>query len=347
MITRLSNQELFRFCEQFSIILHSGMSAIEGLALLNDDSQSQRGKELLSALYKDMEKSGSLAHAMKKSGAFPDATAAYVRTGEETGCLDEVMSGLASFYQKEIQITQQIRSAVTYPLVMLGMMTAVIVLLLVKVLPVFRQVFRQLGLEMTGISGILLGIGETISRYSTVFLILLAIIIGLLFFLAIHPKGQMLVKKMVYLIPGMKEIPITLDYSRLCQCISMGIRSGLSPELYIELAGTVVSQPETKERLTVIQEQLSEGLDLTEAIAKSGLFKTMEFRLISLSIHAGTSDEVMAKLSLQYEERSVGTISHIVSILEPTIVIILSLLVGLILLSVMMPLLGLLSEMIA
>ena len=87
MITKLNNRELFQFCEQFSIILRSGMSAIEGLAILNDDSQTERGKEILTFLYKDMEESGSLAHAMEQSGAFPASAAAYVRTGEETGCL--------------------------------------------------------------------------------------------------------------------------------------------------------------------------------------------------------------------------------------------------------------------
>mgnify|MGYP007049171803 CR=1 FL=1 len=64
MITKLNNRELFQFCEQFSIILRSGMSAIEGLAILNDDSQTERGKEILTFLYKDMEESGSLAHGI-------------------------------------------------------------------------------------------------------------------------------------------------------------------------------------------------------------------------------------------------------------------------------------------
>lgn len=347
MMTRLNNRELFQFCEQFSIILRSGMSAIEGLTILNDDSQTDRGKEILTFLYEDMEESGSLAHAMTKSGVFPSSATAYVRAGEETGCLDEVMSGLASFYQKEIQISDQIQSAITYPLVMLGMMTAVIVLLLVKVLPVFRQVFRQLGLEMTGISGALLGMGEAFGHYSTVFLVLLAVIVGFLFFLSLHPKGQQLVHKAIYHFPGMKEIPANLDYSRLCQCISMGIRSGLSPELCVELAGAIVSEPEIKEKLSVCQKQLEQGYGFTEAITESGLFKSMELRLISIGFQAGASDEVMEKLSLRYEETSVGSISHIVSILEPSIVIVLSLLVGLILLSVMLPLLGLLSEMIA
>ena len=79
MITKLNNRELFQFCEQFSIILRSGMSAIEGLAILNDDSQTERGKEILTFLYKDMEESGSLAHTMEQSGAFPASAAAYVR----------------------------------------------------------------------------------------------------------------------------------------------------------------------------------------------------------------------------------------------------------------------------
>lgn len=347
MITKLNNRELFQFCEQFSIILRSGMSAIEGLTILNDDSQTERGKEILTFLSKDMEESGSLAHAMEQSGAFPASAAAYVRTGEETGCLDEVMKGLSAFYAKEIQITDQIQSAVAYPLVMLGMMTAVIVILLVKVLPVFRQVFRQLGLEMSGISGALLGIGETLSSYSTAFLVLLAAMIGFILFLVLHPKGQELIRKIVCRFPGMKEIPVNLDYSRLCQCISLGIRSGLSPELCVELAGAVVTQTEIREKLASIQKQLAEGYGFTEAITESGLFKAMELRLISLGFQAGASDEVMEKLAEQYEEKSTDSVSHIVSILEPTIVIVLSILVGLVLLSVMMPLLGLLSEMIA
>ena len=347
MIAKMTNQELFQFCEQFSIILRSGMSVIEGLTLLNDDSQSPRGKEILTFLSRDMEESGSLAHAMEESGAFPGSAVAYVRTGEETGCLDEVMSGLASFYQQEIQISGQIQSAVTYPLTMLGMMAAVIVILLVKVLPVFRQVFRQLGLEMTGISGALLGMGEAMSHYSAVLLFLLVLILALIIFLRFHPKGQQMIHKAVYHFPGMKEIPLALDYSRLCQCLSMGIRSGLPPELYMELANAVVSWPDLRQKLSLTQEKLGKGIGFAEAIEECQLFQTMELRMISLGIQAGAADEVMEKLTQRYEEKSLGTVSLIVSILEPTIVIALSFLVGLVLLSVMMPLLGLLSEMIA
>lgn len=347
MRTRLNNHELLQFSEQFALILRSGMSAIEGLSILNDGAQAPQDKELLDFLSKDMEESGSLAHAMKESGAFPASASAYVHAGEETGCLDEVMSGLAAFYQKEIQIREQVQSAVAYPLVMLGMMVAVILILLVKVLPVFRQVFRQLGLEMTGISGILLGMGESLSRYSTVFLVLLAVVAALILFFCLHPQGQRLIRKALYHFPGMKELPASLDYSRLCQCISMGLRSGLPPELCVQLADALISQPEIKEKLSLTGKYLEEGCGFTEALTESGLFVAMELRLIALGVQAGASDEIMARLSERYEEKASDSISHMVSILEPTIVIFLSLLVGLVLLAVMMPLLGLLSEMIA
>ena len=88
-------------------------------------------------------------------------------------------------------------------------------------------------------------------------------------------------------------------------------------------------------------------MDLQKPSRNPDFFKAMELRLISLGFQAGASDEVMEKLAEQYEEKSTDSVSHIVSILEPTIVIVLSILVGLVLLSVMMPLLGLLSEMIA
>lgn len=347
MIAKLNNRELLQFCEQFSLILRSGMSAIEGLSILNDDSQTPRGKELLTCLSKDMEESGSLAHAMKESGAFPDSASAYVRAGEETGCLDEVLSGLAAFYQKEIQTKEQIQNAIAYPLIMLGMMIGVIVILLVKVLPVFRQVFRQLGLEMTGLSGALLGMGEALSRYSTIFLVFLAVLAVLILFFCFHSRGQAWIRGAVYHLPGMKDIPVFLDYSRLCQCISMGLRSGLPPELCMQLADDLISKPEIREKVSLTLNSLEEGAGFTEALTQSQLFTAVDLRLISLGIQAGAADEILGKLAQRYEENSGDAISHMVSILEPTIVIFLSLLVGLVLLAVMMPLLGLLSEMIA
>lgn len=342
----LTNQELFHFCEQLSIILHAGISSTEGLHILYDDSKSARSREIFELLIKSQEETGSLSQALTDTGIFPASMIAYVNTGEETGCLDEVMASLADHYHQEIELSHSIRSAVTYPLIMLGMMGAVIVILLVKVLPVFQQVFRQMGMEMNGLSSGLLQTGSVISRYSAIFLTILAVLILCTVVLCCTAKGREMLGRFASHIPQIKDIPVTMDYGRLTQAISMGLRSGLGPESSLELADNLLSHPLVKARLTKAMSLLNEGALFTEAMTESGLFQGMDARLIAISIRAGATDEVMVKLSDRYREESISIVERTISIVEPTIVILLSILVGLVLLSVMMPLLGILSDMI-
>ena len=124
----------------------------------------------------------------------------------------------------------------------------------------------------------------------------------------------------------------------------LGLRSGLSPETSLELTKDLISQPVILERLRKASSILDSGETFSRALTESGLFGGMEGRLITISFYSGSSDETFRRLSRQYTKRSIDLISQAVSIVEPTIVILLSLLVGLVLLSVMMPLLGILSD---
>lgn len=347
MALKLTNQELFHFCEQFSIILHSGMPSVEGLRLLMEDAENKEGKDFMESLLTEMEMSGDLSETLKKSGAFPDSMVSYVRLGEHTGCLDEVMTILTKFYQQEIETAEQIRSAVTYPLIMLGMMAVVIVILLMRVLPVFSQVFRQMGIEMTGISASLMGMGISIQRYSYIFFFLIAVIVAFVLYFCLHPKGKQQMNELITRLPYFREIPSSMDCSRMAQGISMGLRSGLSPEDSMEMAIDLVTTPEIREKLQKAVEKLRDGESFSESIMNARLFGGMEARLITIGFQSGSADDVMQRLSERYQENSIALISQAISILEPTIVIILTVLVGLVLLSVMIPLLGILSELMA
>ena len=333
MKNKLTARELSSFCGQMGMLLHSGISTAEGLHILCDESKTDADRQILTPLIRSVEENGSLSRALDESGIFPTSMTAYVRTGEETGCLDEIMESLSSHYEQEEEISGQIRSAVTYPLLMLGMMAVVILVLLIKVLPVFQQVFNQMGMEMNGVSRGLLNAGNVISRYSSVFLILAAALIGCILFFSLTEKGHSLLRKMAIHLPFFREIPVAMDY-----------RSGLSPETSLELTKDLISQPVILERLRKASSILDSGETFSRALTESGLFGGMEGRLITISFYSGSSDETFRRLSRQYTERSIDLISQAISIVEPTIVILLSLLVGLVLLSVMMPLLGILSD---
>ena len=168
------NPELSGFCSQMAMILHSGISPLEGITIMLEDSTSEQEKEILQRILDTLMETADFSLSLKETGLFPSYLVHMVQIGEETGTLDEVMSALGEHYEREDSIAKSIRNAVTYPMIMIGMMLVVILVLLVKVMPIFNQVFVQLGTEMTGFSGALMQIGNAISRYSVVLVVLLA-----------------------------------------------------------------------------------------------------------------------------------------------------------------------------
>ena len=343
---KLTNEELFHFCEQFSILLHSGISCAEGLELMLDDSRTQRGKDFFQLLLTDFEQNGSFSQALKNSGYFPESMISYVNIGEETGCLDEVLKSLSEHYEQEIEISENIRSAVTYPLLMLAMMGTVIVILLVKVLPVFQQVFRQMGLEMNNFSNGLLNVGVVISRYFAVLMILILVAIAGVVTLFFTEKGRSCLHQLSFKLPYIREISISADYARLTQAIAMGIHSGLDHVVTLEMAQDLLSHPDIRKKTEKACNLLENGVLFEDALSESGLFEGLNARLITVGLRAGAADEVMTRLADRYRDLSLTATGNIISVVEPSIVILFSLLVGLVLLSVMMPLLGILSEIV-
>lgn len=340
----LTARELSNFFGQLGMLIHSGISVTEGLAILQDESQTDTDREIITALLTSMEETGSLTQAMETSERFPHSSVSYIKTGEETGCLDEILNSLALHYEQEQEVSEQIRSAVTYPLIMLGMMGIVIVVLLVKVLPVFQQVFQQMGMEMNTLSLGLLKAGSILSNYSGIFLLLVVLLIVLILFLSLSEKGHTYLRNAAYHLPVFRDIPLAADYGRLAQGLSLGLKSGLTPDTSLELSAEMVSHPLILKRLEETGHLLEEGTPFYQALTDSKLFTGMEGRLISVGFQSGSADEALNQLSVKYREKAVDLISEAISIVEPTIVIILSLLVGLVLLSVMMPLLGILSD---
>ena len=331
MKAKLTNQELFYFCEQFSILLHSGISCAEGIQLMLEDSHTQKGRDFFQSLQTDYEENGSFHISLHNTGLFPDSMISYVKIGEETGCLDEVLNSLSLHYQQEMEISENIKSAITYPLLMLVMMAAVILILLAKVLPVFRQVFQQMGLEMNQFSNGLFHAGSMISQYCAVVFDVILVMIAAFAVLFFTSKGRIYLQNLAGHLPHIREISISADYARLTQAIAMGLHSGMDHITTLEMAGQLISQPDIKKKKA-------------KALSDSELFQGMEARLITVGLRAGSADELLFRLAQRYRDSSLTVTGNLISIVEPTIVIIFSVLIGLVLLSVMMPLLGVLSD---
>lgn len=138
----LSLSEIAAFCSQIAMILKAGISMSEGMAIIEEDMKNPHGKAIMQQLHQSVDEGSTLHQAMASTGKFPKYVMDMTQIGETTGRLEEVMDSLNAYYEREEAIAQSIRSAITYPVIMLLMMVAVISVLVVKVLPIFNQVFR-------------------------------------------------------------------------------------------------------------------------------------------------------------------------------------------------------------
>lgn len=340
----LSNTELTTFCSQFALILRSGISSLEGLSIMQEDTPKGEGQELLSGMIRTMEETGSLYEALTASEVFPPYLCSMVEIGEQSGRLDDVMASLSEHYRREDEMAKNIKSAVSYPLVMLGMMIVVIFVLIVKVLPVFNEVFQQLGTGLGGISGTILSLGNTVSRYALVFVLVAAVIAGLFLYFAFTTKGRRQIRVFARSFLPTRKLMQKIACSRFASGMYLSLSSGLDTDQSLEMVSRLVDHPVIQEKIRNIQALILEGTSFADAVSQTNMFSGIYARMVSIGYKTGAMDDVMKQISVQYDEEIDSRMSDLVAKLEPTLVAILSIIVGLILLSVMLPLMGIMSN---
>lgn len=339
-----SNMEVSSFCGQFALILKSGISSIEGITIMQEDASSAEERQIMQTILENIQESGYLYQALQDTGLFPSYMLRMIEIGEETGTLDEVMAALSEHYDREDSIAKSIKNAVTYPLIMAGMMVVVIIVLLVKVMPIFNQVFIQLGTEMTGFSRTLMNMGNAINRYSIVFIVILVLIAALLLYGTRTSGGRRMFRRLGYRLKFIRAIYEQIAACRFASGMALTLSSGLNPERSMELVTALNDDVHFQKKIDSCQNLVNEGKDLSEALFGAGIFTGMYARMASIGGKTGSMDQVMDKIAGLYQDEIDTRMNNALAVLEPTLVIALSLIVGVILLSVMLPLMGIMSS---
>lgn len=341
---RLSNQEIASFCSQTAMLFQAGIAPIEGMHILLNDSASTEGRQILETILHTCEQGEPFGKALAAAEVFPDYVLHMIALGEESGNLDDVMQSLADYYEREDAISASIRNAVAYPFLMIGIMMLVIFVLLGKVMPIFNQVFIQLGSEMSGLSASLLHLGNSLNRYSLVILLVLAALV-LIFLLAAKTKpGQRLTRRFLSVFPLTRGFYAKMAAARFAGGMALAISSGMDTFSSLDLVAELTDHKGMQEKIAACRKSIEEGANLSEALTSSGIFSNLYSRMVAVGFKTGSIDTVMQKIADQYDRETEQKIHSIISILEPTLVIILSLIVGMVLLSVIFPLMGIMSS---
>ncbi len=341
----LSNTELSYFCGQMSMIIRAGISSIEGLYMMADDSEATADeKKLYKELQTKLEEGGYLYTALESVGVFPSYMVNMTRIGEETGTLDNVMDALRRHYTREEEIRQSIRQAVTYPIVMAGMILVVILVLLLQVMPVFRQVFRQLGSEMTGFAGALFSAGDIIRRYSIVFVVILVAILLIAVICVRTEGGRKAGIGFLSKFRFFKKLRNDISTSRFADGLALALRSGFSPDFGIEMVSEIIEDKAFSAKIDTCKQKLTDGSPFDEALKESQILSGVPARMMTIGNRTGSADTVMEQISDLSQKRIDTSISNALGTIEPVLIVLLSLIIGAILMSVMFPLLGIVSS---
>ena len=338
----LNHKELASFCKQMAMILDSGLSTIEGISLMMEDCKEDE-KVILENIYQDLLEI-PFSSALKKQNIFPDYMIQMIEIGEETGRNDEVMKALYQHYLREDALSQSIKNALTYPMVMISMMLIVIFILLTKVMPLFNQVFQQLGQEMTGLSKGLLVLGNSLSQFISIFIVIIVLLVLLIIYLLKSKKGKQKLNHFLAYLPFTKSLFFKISMCHFASGLALALKSGLVQERSIDLAKELVDNDTFLTNINQAKREIDEGQSMSNAFSKNHLFTGIQSRMILIAEKTGQIDQIMDDIANQLEEEIDDQISSFINILEPTLVIILSIIVGIILLSVMLPLLGIMSS---
>ncbi|MBR5578999.1 MAG: type II secretion system F family protein [Lachnospiraceae bacterium] len=337
--------ELSAFTAQLALILKSGLSSYEGISAMLEDAATAEEINILTAVQESLSMGEDLSKALEKTALFPSYMVEMIKIGEQTGRLDDVMELLSSHYDREDFIAKSLKNALTYPLVMASIMILVIVVLLVKVLPIFNQVFIQLGSEMTGLSAVLMNVGLTLNRYSLLFIILILVIAAFFFYVSKTASGKKIFKSVCYKFSFTRALLEETAACRFASGLALTLGSGLGNEQGLTMVQSVNTDPYFDKKIASCIEFLSTGMDLSLALQKSHIFSGIHARMISIGEKTGAVDRAMEGVASKYQDNIDFRITRALSVIEPTLVISISLVVGVILFSVMLPLIGIMSGM--
>ena len=344
----MSSEELSSFCDQIALMLSSGMTLRDGIEMLAEDEMKEKNLKVrpYTNLYKVVDETGSLYIAMKENEEdWPSYMIEMVDIGEQTGRLEDIMISLSKYYQREGRIRSAAVSAITYPLVLGVMLVVIIAILLWRVLPVFRRVLESIGVGGSGSSSFLMQVG-TYAGWAVLILIGLVIIAAIVIIILLKSKARNKTMKFLKnLFPPVRKLTEKLSASRVAGILGLMMTSGFPMENALEMAPAALADEESVEKVRFIREEMKKDQTFTDALSKSGLFADFHNRMLKVGAASGHEPQVMDKIAEIYEEQVEDGLDRLISIVEPTLVALLCIVIGAILLSVMLPMAGVLSSM--
>lgn len=342
---QLNYKEKQIFCSQLETVLSSGMSLIEGLELLCTNETAKVAE--LAKLIKDKVSDGtSLYNAIKDLPQSDDYFKKMIEIGEINGRLDVVLKELADYYEREDSLQKKIGEAITYPLVLMWMMFAILLVLFTKILPIFNNIMNKMGITYTGLTLVL----NNVSRVLTIACIACLSVFSVLsiaYFVYLKVTNDTTInEKIIGKLSITRRLYKAVNISKLTYALSLFVSSGYPLEESVKYLENVTDDPELNKKVLNIKNNIKDnGMTFTDAVVKEEIYKGSAKGILSIGLKAGRQEDTFKKLVKVYEDNIEDETNHFLNVIEPVVVACLSFVVGIALISIMLPLISIMGSL--
>lgn len=331
-------KDLSVFCRQFYTMLNAGVPILTCLEILSNQIENKKLKEATKDINEEVEKGGVLSDAMRKhTDVFPELFVSLVASGEASGNLDAIMLRMATHYEKENKITNKVKSALIYPIILGVVSTAAVVFILTYVMPTFTQIFEQSGTVLPWSTRFLLGLSEGIkNNWIAIIVTIIISTFGLNMFLKTE-QGKLTSSKLKLKLPILKKLNQMIIVSRFTRTLSTLIASGLSLIQALEIVSSVAGNKIAEMALLKIKDKVMRGESLYSSMVESGIFPAMLYSMIKIGEETGSLDDILNKTADFYDEELESVIQTSVALMEPILIVVMGIAIAFIVASIMIP----------
>jgi Type II secretory pathway, component PulF len=337
IFNRVTLRDLSVFCRQFSTVISAGITVMNSLDIMRQQTENKKLKEIIEQLFEEVQKGRSLSSVMREHKEFPLLFINMVEAGESSGQLELMLNKMALYYEKEYRLRSKIRSALTYPIVISIVAVAVVIFMVTTIIPTFANMITSGGGKLPLPTRILLGLSYGISHYWLIILIVIVLVAYLFRKYSKTAEGRYRNHKFLLNCPVIGKVNRKIVTSRFSSTLSILLGSGIPVIQAMDIVEKTVTNAVVEKGINKCKDEIKRGAGLSRPIAGMGIFPPMLTEMISIGEESGQIDDMLFKTSEFYDSEVDIAVSNLTTLLEPIIIVFLGVIVAFIVISIVMP----------
>jgi type II secretion system protein F len=335
---RIKTKEITNFTRQLSDLLTAGLTLTSGLRILVNQTENPKFREVIRAVRDDVQSGGTLAEALARHPkVFNHLFISMIRAGELGGLLETVLMRLADFQEKEDELKGKILSALAYPMVMILVGSAAVLLLMGYVIPKFTKMFEEMDIPLPLPTQILVTTSHLIQTYWWLILLIVGGGVVILRRVMKSKEGKQYFDAWQLKIPVIGELLLKREIARFCRTFGELLKNGVNILQALQISSETMSNQVIAAEIIKIKTNVSEGEKLSDPLKDSKIFPPVVVNMIAVGEESGHLENVLMKIAVSFENDVDRNIKAVTSLFEPAIILLMGVLVGFIAISMLLP----------